>query len=76
MQTHLQPLPQVTNPPIDPIREAIVTSTECMIGPEGDVTDTTEEQCHRLSLPGPLLTPEEVRMRPYRCFVQSSKSAV
>ncbi|CAI7849645.1 unnamed protein product, partial [Closterium sp. NIES-53] len=50
---------QVTNPPIDPIREAVVTSTECMVGPEGDLTETTEEQAHRLSLKGPLLTPEE-----------------
>ncbi|GBG81168.1 hypothetical protein CBR_g31844 [Chara braunii] len=51
---------QVTNPPIDPIREAVVTSTECMIGPEGDQTETTEEQCHRLSLKGPLLSLEEM----------------
>ncbi|KAJ6359384.1 hypothetical protein OIU76_001004 [Salix suchowensis] len=47
---------QVTNPPIDPIREKIVTSMECMIGPEGDLTETTEEQCHRLSLKDPLLS--------------------
>lgn len=51
---------QVTNPPIDPIREKIVTSMECMIGPEGDLTETTEEQCHRLSLKGPLLTIEQM----------------
>ncbi|KAJ4956105.1 hypothetical protein NE237_012888 [Protea cynaroides] len=51
---------QVTNPPIDPIREKIVTSMECMIGPEGDLTETTEEQCHRLSLKGPLLNTEEI----------------
>lgn len=51
---------QVTNPPIDPIREKIVTSMECMIGPEGDLTETTEEQCHRLSLKGPLLTIDEM----------------
>lgn len=51
---------QVTNPPIDPIREKIVTSTECMIGPEGDLTETTEEQCRRLSLKGPLLTIDEM----------------
>ncbi|XWS50374.1 hypothetical protein CRYUN_Cryun12cG0082500 [Craigia yunnanensis] len=50
---------QVTNPPIDPIREKIVTSMECIIGPEGDLTETTEEQCHRLSLKGPLLSIEE-----------------
>ncbi|CAN1264108.1 Glutamate synthase 1 [NADH], chloroplastic [Linum perenne] len=52
---------QVTNPPIDPIREKIVTSMECMIGPEGDLTETTEEQCHRLSLKGPLLTIDEMQ---------------
>ncbi|XP_031274849.1 glutamate synthase 1 [NADH], chloroplastic isoform X2 [Pistacia vera] len=51
---------QVTNPPIDPIREKIVTSMECMIGPEGDLTETTEEQCHRLSLKGSLLSIEEM----------------
>ncbi|XP_012090082.1 glutamate synthase [NADH], amyloplastic isoform X3 [Jatropha curcas] len=51
---------QVTNPPIDPIREKIVTSMECMIGPEGDLTETTQEQCRRLSLKGPLLSIEEM----------------
>ncbi|GAB2223551.1 hypothetical protein Droror1_Dr00017692 [Drosera rotundifolia] len=51
---------QVTNPPIDPIREKIVTSMECMIGPEGDLTETTKEQCLRLSLKGPLLSIEEM----------------
>ncbi|XP_022874964.1 glutamate synthase 1 [NADH], chloroplastic-like isoform X1 [Olea europaea var. sylvestris] len=51
---------QVTNPPIDPIREKIVTSMECMVGPEGDLTETTEEQCHRLSLKGPLLSIDEM----------------
>uniref|UniRef100_A0A0D9WJI6 glutamate synthase (NADH) n=1 Tax=Leersia perrieri TaxID=77586 RepID=A0A0D9WJI6_9ORYZ len=51
---------QVTNPPIDPIREKIVTSMECMIGPEGDLSETTERQCHRLSLKGPLLNTDEM----------------
>jgi len=51
---------QVTNPPIDPIREKIVTSMECMVGPEGDLTEITEAQCHRLSLKGPLLSVEEM----------------
>ncbi|KAL7003590.1 glutamate synthase [NADH] [Sarracenia purpurea var. burkii] len=51
---------QVTNPPIDPIREKIVTSMECMIGPEGDLTETSEEQCRRLSLKGPLLSIEQM----------------
>lgn len=51
---------QVTNPPIDPIREAVVTSTECMVGPEGDLTEVAESQCHRLSLKSPLLTLKEM----------------
>ncbi|KAJ7545860.1 hypothetical protein O6H91_08G013200 [Diphasiastrum complanatum] len=51
---------QVTNPPIDPIREANVTSLECMVGPEGDLTESVETQCHRLSLKGPLLSLEEM----------------
>ncbi|KAG0588839.1 hypothetical protein KC19_2G273300 [Ceratodon purpureus] len=51
---------QVTNPPIDPIREAVVTSTRCMVGPEGDLTETVEQQCNRLSLSGPLLGLEEM----------------
>ena len=33
---------QVTNPPLDPLREKVVTSTWCMIGPEGDVTSPGE----------------------------------
>nr|KYP72156.1 Glutamate synthase [NADH], amyloplastic [Cajanus cajan] len=51
---------QVTNPPIDPIREKIVTSMQCIVGPEGDLTEITEEQCHRLSLKGPLLSTDEM----------------
>lgn len=35
-------VPQVTNPPLDPLREKVVTSTRCMIGPEGDVTSKVQ----------------------------------
>jgi glutamate synthase (NADPH/NADH) len=35
-------LQQVTNPPLDPLREKVVTSTRCMIGPEGDITDIVQ----------------------------------
>lgn len=31
-----------------------------MVGPEGDMSETVEQQCHRLSLKGPLLTLEEM----------------
>ena len=50
---------QVTNPPIDSIREEVIMSLECFIGPEGNLLDTTEEQAHRLRVPHPILTDEE-----------------
>ena len=52
---------QVTNPPIDPLREKLVTSTRAMIGPEGDVTDLAcEQHAARLELIQPFLKPEEL----------------
>ena len=51
---------QVTNPAIDSIREEIVMSLECFVGPEGNLLETTEEQCHRLAVPHPILTDEEL----------------
>jgi glutamate synthase (NADPH/NADH) large chain len=47
---------QVTNPPIDPIREALVMSLETMMGPDGNTFDETPEQCHQLRLRGPVIT--------------------
>ena len=46
---------QVTNPPIDPIREAIVMSLECYVGPQGNLLEMDESQCGRLLLPSPIL---------------------
>ncbi|RHZ49162.1 hypothetical protein Glove_529g38 [Diversispora epigaea] len=51
---------QVTNPPIDPIREEIVMSLECYVGPEGNILEINEQQTHRLALPSPVLTIEEL----------------
>ncbi|KAJ2887731.1 glutamate synthase [NADH] [Coemansia asiatica] len=51
---------QVTNPPIDPIREKIVMSLRCHIGPEGNLLDVSEHQAHRLSLESPVLTIPEL----------------
>jgi glutamate synthase (NADPH/NADH) large chain len=51
---------QVTNPPIDPIREEVIMSLECYIGPEQNLLETTEPHCHRLMVPQPILTNEEV----------------
>ena len=51
---------QVTNPPVDSIREEVIMSLECFIGPEGNLLEATEEQCHRLCVPHPILTNEEL----------------
>ncbi|MCO6455357.1 MAG: glutamate synthase large subunit [Pirellulaceae bacterium] len=51
---------QVTNPAIDSIREEIIMSLECYIGPEANLLDTTERNCHRLLVPHPILTNEEL----------------
>ena len=51
---------QVTNPAIDSIREEIIMSLECYIGPEGNLLDTTAEQAKRLLVPHPILTNEEL----------------
>ncbi|PPQ78537.1 hypothetical protein CVT25_011809 [Psilocybe cyanescens] len=51
---------QVTNPPIDPIRESIVMSLAAYVGPEGNLLEVKPEQCHRILLPSPLLSIEEM----------------
>ena len=51
---------QVTNPAIDSIREEVIMSLECYIGPEKNLVDTTEAHCQRLRLPHPILTNEEL----------------
>jgi len=51
---------QVTNPPIDPIRESIVMSLEAYVGPEGNLLEMKPEQCHRIHLPSPLISIEEM----------------
>ncbi|QDU41896.1 Ferredoxin-dependent glutamate synthase 1 [Symmachiella dynata] len=51
---------QVTNPPIDSIREEIVMSLECFIGSEGNLLATEEKDCHRLSIQHPILTDGEM----------------
>jgi len=51
---------QVTNPPIDPIREEIVMSLECYVGPEGNLLEMDMSQCHKLRLPTPILSLAEM----------------
>jgi len=47
---------QVTNPPIDPIREELVMSLISYIGTERNILDETPENCHTLKLPHPILS--------------------
>jgi glutamate synthase (NADPH) large chain len=51
---------QVTNPAIDSIREEVIMSLECYIGPEQNLLDVSPEHCHRLLVPHPILTNEEL----------------
>ncbi len=51
---------QVTNPPIDPIREEIVTSTSTMLGARGGLLTPKPQSCALLKLPHPLLTNAEL----------------
>ncbi|VAW64139.1 Glutamate synthase [NADPH] large chain [hydrothermal vent metagenome] len=51
---------QVTNPAIDSIREEIVMSLQCYIGPEKNLLESSEEHAHRLLVPHPILTNEEL----------------
>lgn len=51
---------QVTNPPIDPIREEIVMSLQCNVGPEGNILEIDESQCHQIALSSPILSMEEL----------------
>ncbi len=51
---------QVTNPPIDSIREEIITSTMVMLGAEGNLLQPNEENCRRLKIGRPVLTNEEL----------------
>ncbi len=46
---------QVTNPPIDPIREEMVMSLISYIGTERNILDETPRHCHTLKLPHPIL---------------------
>ena len=46
---------QVTNPAIDSIREEVIMSLQCHVGPEGNLLETTEGQCGRLLIRHPIL---------------------
>ncbi|MFD0961813.1 glutamate synthase large subunit [Paenibacillus chungangensis] len=50
---------QVTNPPIDAIREELVTSTATTIGPERNLLNPEPESCRHIKLDTPILSNEE-----------------
>ena len=47
---------QVTNPPIDAIREEVVTSTTIYVGTDGNLLEQKEENCKMLRVNNPILT--------------------
>jgi glutamate synthase domain-containing protein 2/glutamate synthase domain-containing protein 1/glutamate synthase domain-containing protein 3 len=51
---------QVTNPPIDSIREEIVTSTLTTLGSEGNLLEPTPQSCRQIQLTSPVITNEEL----------------
>src|SRR5215213_7974229 len=51
---------QVTNPPIDPLREELVMSLKMSLGPEQNLFDETPEHCRRVLIDQPVLTADEL----------------
>ena len=51
---------QVTNPPLDAIREEIVTSLSNTIGPEGNLLSSTPAHCRQVVLPFPVIDNDEL----------------
>jgi hypothetical protein len=61
---------QVTNPPIDPIREEIVMSLVCPVGPEGNLlADPDKQHCKRLNVRHPVLTLDEMQTLKSKVYV-------
>lgn len=53
---------QVTNPPLDAIREEVVTSLQGTTGGERDLLNPDENSCHQIVLPQPILRNHELAM--------------
>ncbi|HMK63101.1 MAG TPA: glutamate synthase large subunit, partial [Acidimicrobiales bacterium] len=51
---------QVTNPPLDAIREELVTSSLSKVGPEQNLLDPTAESCRQIVLPTPVLDNDQL----------------
>ncbi|HAS09758.1 MAG TPA: glutamate synthase subunit alpha, partial [Acidimicrobiaceae bacterium] len=55
-----QQFAQVTNPPLDAIREEQVTSMQTTLGPEGNLLEPTPASCRQIVLPSPIISNEEL----------------
>jgi glutamate synthase (NADPH/NADH) large chain len=64
---------QVTNPPLDANFEALVTSLNSTIGPEGNLLDPGPESCRQVVCPTPILTNEDLAKLRY---IDAPESAV
>jgi glutamate synthase (ferredoxin) len=51
---------QVTNPPIDAIREALITATYTLIGSEGNILETIPENCRQIKIKTPILDNDQL----------------
>ncbi|PYR00766.1 MAG: glutamate synthase large subunit, partial [Acidobacteria bacterium] len=51
---------QVTNPPLDAIREELVTSMASTIGPEGNLLDPRPESCHQIKIKYPVIDNDQL----------------
>jgi len=51
---------QVTNPPLDAIREELVTSLSSTLGPEGNLLDPQPTSCRQIELPYPIIDNDEL----------------
>ena len=59
---------QVTNPPIDALREEIITATETMMGSEGDLISPVPESCRQIKLKTPVIDNDELaKLRHINC---------
>ncbi len=54
-----QSFAQVTNPPIDPLREKVVIGTFGFLGRDGDCTKDSADNCHKLKINSPILNDQE-----------------
>ncbi|MCT4780437.1 MULTISPECIES: glutamate synthase large subunit [Exiguobacterium] len=67
---------QVTNPPIDALREQIVTSTMTWLGQQGELLTPNRRNCRRVRLASPILRPTEAAALKQTTLVQKTLSTL